>query len=234
MTNPRFPSHPERTRRPAPAGVGRGGTPESVAACARSRSYTVQPFPLLAARPWLALARAYDAPVRLRLILPPRALSCAPPALLPRGSWQQGSQLALGEAAATSSSVRPRAPDGSVGRGAGRGTARSGSASFCLSGCQGWTQVLEGAPLQARQKETLGRPECRVEGRSFGFSCVVYRISRSRKRCRSRHPNRSNQVREVLAGPLAAAVLCAPFATWQGKPDTYPAPASLSKRDPPG
>uniref|UniRef100_A0A8D1UJQ4 Osteoclast-stimulating factor 1 n=1 Tax=Sus scrofa TaxID=9823 RepID=A0A8D1UJQ4_PIG len=70
--------------------------------------------------------------------------------------------------------------------------------------------------MQARQKETLGRPECRVEGRSFGFSCVVYRISRSRKRCRSRHPNRSNQVREVLAGPLAAAVLCSDTNWWKG------------------
>ena len=151
--------------------------------CARARTPAQSsPFPsgARAARP--ALARACGAPVRLPLVRPPRAPPCAPPALLQRRSWQPGSQLALGEAAATSSSARLRAPDSSVGRGAGRGTAPSCSACLCSSGCPGWTQVLEGAPLQTRQKETLRRPECRLEGRSVGFSCVVFRISRSRKR----------------------------------------------------
>lgn len=79
--------------------------------------------------------------------------------------------------------VGPVARLGQLGLLRGRaGTAASRSGCVHWSGSQGWARVPEGAPLQTRQKETLGRRECRLAGRLVGFSCVVFRINRSRKR----------------------------------------------------
>lgn len=100
-----------------------------------------------------------------------------------RRSCQPGSQLALGQAAATSSSAGRCAPDRSGGHGAGRSGAVRG-ATLCVRGSdsRGWARVLEGIPLRARQKETLGPGECRLAGRSAGFSCLVFTNNSSRKR----------------------------------------------------
>lgn len=53
-------------------------------------------------------------------------------------------------------------------------------------------------------------------------------------RCRSRPPNQSNQVREVLGDPGPAAGPRAPSAPWRGRAGTYSAPSLAFAIHPPG
>lgn len=141
----------------------------------RARSRPVRPFSTrvrAARRPGASLSRLSGPPVwfcpgarrRAR-----RSRSCR------GGAGSRGSQLALGQAAATSSSAGPRAPDSSVAT----GTSLSRLACLGLSGCREVTPVPGGAPLlQSRQKKLEALRVSKLECAMFAdFPCVVFRIA---------------------------------------------------------